>query len=82
MIFMGYRVCFRPSSGVPTFQIHEVFTEEGIIKHYSQTPVTPFGDDFEEIYTDLKRMMDCIDQPPLDLDMVDREIKRRKRNES
>lgn len=71
----NYRVCYRPSSEVPSYYIHEVYYDDkGRIKHYSSKPIVPFGDDCDELYEDIANMWKAFDKETLDLDRVDRKL--------
>jgi len=76
----NYRVCHRPNSAVPSMAIHEVYYDkDGDICWYSKTPIVPFGDFETELYEDVLKMMTAFDYPNLDLNKVDRIIKRKER---
>lgn len=68
----NYRICYRPSSGVPSMQLHEVYyDEDGEVKFYSERPMSPFGDDEVELHRDLIHMMNAFDHEPINLDEMD-----------
>lgn len=72
----NYRVCFRPSVPESGLQIHEVYyNEDGKVVLYVEKPVDIFGDNLEELYENLKMLMDSLDRSTLDLDMIDMRIK-------
>jgi len=71
----NYRVCYRPSCEVPSYYIHEVYYDDkGRIKFYSSSPITPFGDDTDELYEDMALMWKAFDKEVLDLDRLDRKF--------
>lgn len=75
-----YRICYRKSSPLPGYQIHEVYyDDDGNIKHYSKQPITPYGDIKEELYHDMCDMMDAFDREYLNLDQVDFLMKRERK---
>lgn len=75
----NYRICHRPTSTIPTFQIHEVFyNDEGKILFYEKTPAIPHGDIEKELYADMCLMMDAFDHNPLDLDLLDKQLEKKK----
>ena len=68
----NYRVTYRVSNVVPTFQIHEVFYDNHYeIVGYEKTPAIAFGDIVDELYENFCEMMKAFDEPPLNLDHVD-----------
>ena len=74
----NYRVCHRPSVTGGGFQIHEVYYDEDMrIQLYSERPVTAFGEIPDELYEDMCKMMDAFDKEPINLDHLDRVMKRK-----
>lgn len=71
----NYRVCHRPSVTGGGYEIHEVYyDEDGSVKFYSSNPCPAHGDIVDELYLDMKMMMDALDLDPIDLDKLDKKF--------
>jgi hypothetical protein len=77
----NYRVCIRPSSGLMTMYIHEVFYDKyGEICHYSKEPIPTWGDDEAELMESLTMQMTAINKSVINLDILDRALRNSRRN--
>ena len=71
----NYRLAKRPSAKIPSYGIYKFYYDEtGRTVSYCNQPMSPFGDNIDEIYTDVMQMVAALDKGVVNLDLLDRKI--------
>jgi len=73
----NYRICHRPSVAGSGYCIHEVYYDsKGRIEMITERPMTPNGDVPDDLYEDMALMWKAFDDEPINLDYMDKLLKR------
>lgn len=72
----NYRIMKRVIDGVDVHEIHEVYyNPDGSIKAWTETSITPTGEDLEELKKDFSHQLLAFDSPVLDYDALSLQTK-------
>tara|TARA_E500000331_G_C16916409_1_gene565734 strand:- start:329 stop:580 length:252 start_codon:yes stop_codon:yes gene_type:complete len=74
----NYRIVSEEApDGELFYQIYEVYYDEEKIIGMTEAPCKPYGDDVEDLRSNLKQMLQALDRPILQMDALDNAFKQK-----
>ena len=74
----NYRIVSEEAPDGEFYQIYEVYYDEGKIIGMTEAPCKPYGDDVEDLRLNLKQMLQALDRPILQMNLLENAFKQRK----
>ena len=74
----NYRIISEKAPHGEFYQIYEVYYDEGKIIGMTESPCKPYGDDVEDLRYNMKQMLQALDRPILQMNLLENAFKQRK----
>ena len=73
----NYRIISEKAPYGVFYQIYEVYYDDGKIIGMTESPCKPYGDDVEELRSNLEQMLQALDRPILQMEALDNAFKQK-----